>query len=105
MQLHDTTVLLNINAPDKRLSGKFKFFPEWIALDKQEKSATRLWITKVISDTGQISFPETGAFLLVHDTGSVASHVRIEHNFVRCPDSWIGSNLCIELSTPPLLYC
>lgn len=96
---HDTTVLLNINAPTNVFQVSLNFYPEWIALDKKEKISDAIVdYSKVISDTGQISFPETGAFLLVHDTGSVASHVRIEHNFVR-PDSWIGSNPGIELST------
>jgi aminopeptidase N len=94
----DTVVTLVFNAATNVFKVSCPFDPKWITLDRDEKVSDAVSdYEKNISTIGIHAFSETGATLDVQTTGSGASLVRVEHNWVQ-PDGFQGINPGIRLS-------
>jgi hypothetical protein len=89
--VHDTTVVVNIDAATNKFDILLAFNPTWIALDRNEKIGDAIAdYEKTISTIGTQNFKETNVVLAVANVGANPSTIRIEHNFV-APDGFINN--------------
>jgi hypothetical protein len=95
---NSTTFEYTVNATTNSFTITLPFIPTWAAADRNRKlcSAT-LSYERTIVNTGTYTYPDVSCSILVQDSGSSNSIVRMEHNYVR-PDDFISNPGGVRLS-------